>query len=69
MLKEISDGLNLSLLLMMLKNKCGVSSTMDTDVMNSATSLPCHTTATARIKAGPLIMSEEGLVLIHSHGS
>ena len=66
---EISDGLDLSTPLIILKNKAGVSSTMDTVVMNSVTRLSYHTTATARLETGLLITSEEGLVLTHNHGS
>lgn len=48
MLMAISGGLDPSPLLTILKNKTGASSTMKTDVINSATCLPCHTNATAR---------------------
>lgn len=64
---EISDGLDLSTPLIILKNQAGVSSTMDTVAMNSVTSLSGHTTATARLETGLLITSEEGLVLTHNH--
>lgn len=66
---EISDGLDLSTPLIILKNQAGVSSTMDTVAVNSVTSLSCHTTATARLETGLLITSEEGLVLTHNHES
>lgn len=65
----IDGGLDPSLRPIILKNKTGISSTMDTDVMNCATSLPSHTMATERLETGPLMMSEEGLVLTLNHES
>ena len=74
---EINDGLELSPPPTKLKNKTGVSSTMNTDVIDSGTSLYIYIYIYIYISynynckawAGPLIMSEEGLVLTHKHES
>ena len=59
-LKEFNDGLDLSPPPTKLKNKTGVSSTMDTDVIDSGTSLYIyiyvyiyHITATAKPELVP----------------
>lgn len=62
MLKAVS-GLVPSSPLIILKNMTGASSTMDTEVVNCASSLPCHIAASAKLETGLLIMSEERQVL------
>lgn len=59
-LMAIDGGLDPSPPLIILKNKTDASSTVDTGVINFATSLSCHTTATARPETIPLIMSKRG---------